>query len=158
MPIVEAELWHTTRQVDAPVIAFDPGKRRLGVAMTEGVTGAIMPLPAIKRTKWQADLKQIATILRDYQVTDIVVGLPLDVDGGEGTRAQSTRQFAKNLLVLEGVACLGTLLNIMMVDEHLTSHIAEETIRDDFGLSPKRLRDKGAIDSLAACEILRGIL
>jgi len=157
MPVVEPEQWYKVRKSDAPVVALDPGKRRVGVAMSEGVTGTVMPLPAVRRTKWLADLKKIAKVLNDYRVTDIVVGLPLDQDGNEGARSQSTRQFAKNLLVLESNEYLDVTLNIMMVDEFLTSYMAEERIREDFGLSPRRLREKGVIDSLAACEILRGI-
>jgi putative Holliday junction resolvase len=142
---------------DANLLAFPPtgkllgldlGTKTIGVAVSDGMRYSATPLATIKRTKFTADAARLLELAVENQVVGFVLGLPLNMDGSEGPRAQSTRAFARNL-------AQKTPLPITFWDERLsTSAVTRMLIEAD------TRRDKRAevVDKLAASYILQGFL
>jgi len=126
-------------------VAIDLGKRRIGLAISEG-TGAY-PLGTIERRSLSRDLREIAARLDSRDVRRLVVGLPLNMDGSEGPAAQAARAFAEQLGATLGLA-------VDLFDERLTSIEAEHRLAGSIPAGRKR----AAIDAVAAAIILEGWL
>ncbi|HYB91607.1 MAG TPA: Holliday junction resolvase RuvX [Candidatus Binataceae bacterium] len=126
-------------------MAVDLGKRRIGLAISEGA-GAY-PLGTFERRSLSRDLREIATRLESRGVCRLVVGLPLNMDGSEGPAARSARAFAGKL----GAALA---LPVDLFDERLTSIEAEHRLAGSVPAGRKR----AAIDAVAAAIILEGWL
>lgn len=129
-----------------PVVAIDFGRKRIGLAITDG-QGAY-PLGIMERRSLKYDLEAIRSRLAERAVSLIVVGLPLNMDGTEGPTARAARAFAEHLGAATG-------LPIEMFDERLTSFEAEERLRE---ASASRASRKAARDAVAATVILEGWL
>lgn len=125
-------------------VALDLGQRRIGIAVTDAAGIAAHPLGVVERRSLKRDLEALAAMLRDRDVTTLIVGLPLNMDGSEGAGARSARRFAEQL-----TQTLGT--TVEMFDERLTSFEAEERLK---GTSVRRGSKKAAIDAVAAVVIL----
>jgi putative pre-16S rRNA nuclease len=140
------------------LMGLDLGTKTIGVAISDGLRYTATPLLTIKRTKFGADAKALEAIIADHPVTAIVLGLPLNMDGTEGPRAQSTRAFARNLSarnLLAGNLLAGTPLPIAFWDERLsTSAVTRTLIEADVS----RARRAQVVDKLAASYILQGAL
>lgn len=104
------------------------------------------PIGIVERRALKHDLDAIAATLRDRQVSTIVVGLPLNMDGSEGPATISARRFAERLAEGLGVA-------VEMFDERLTSFEARERLA---GMPARRGARKTGVDALAAVVILEG--
>jgi len=128
------------------IAAIDLGSRRIGVAVTDAASMGAHPLGIVERRALKYDLDAIAAMLRDRQVSTIVVGLPLNMDGSEGPAAVSARKFAAHL-------ALELHVNVEMFDERLTSFEARDRLTDMPAQKGKRKR---GIDALAAVVILEG--
>jgi putative Holliday junction resolvase len=130
------------------IAALDLGTKRIGLAVSDHGETSALPLGAIERRVVRWDLEQVAARLAGREVTRVVVGLPLNMDGSEGPAARQARAFAARLATELGVA-------VEMFDERLTSVEAEERLaRADVG----RRRRKQAVDAVAAAVILEGWL
>jgi putative holliday junction resolvase len=129
-----------------PVVAIDFGRKRIGLAITDG-QGAY-PLGIMERRSLKYDLEAIRSRLAERAVSLIVVGLPLNMDGTEGPTARAARAFAEHLGAATG-------LLVEMFDERLTSFEAEERLRE---ASASRASRKAARDAVAATVILEGWL
>lgn len=130
------------------LIGLDPGTRTIGVAVSDGLRIVATALRTIRRRKFARDAEEIAGIARGRGITGLVVGLPRNMDGTEGPRAQSARAFAHNLS--------GALdLPVALWDERLTTVAAERTLLE---ADASRARRAEVIDSLAAQYILQGAL
>ena len=128
------------------VAALDLGRRRIGVAVTDAAAMGAYPVGVVERRSTTRDLEAIAAMLRDREVTTIVVGLPLNMDGSEGPAARAARLFADRVA--------GALkVEVEMFDERLTSFEAEERLK---GMPVKKGARKPAIDAIAATVILEG--
>lgn len=130
------------------LLGLDLGTRTIGVAISDGLRYSATPLETIRRTKFTADAERIVALLAENQAVGIVLGLPLNMDGSEGPRAQSTRAFARNL---------GQLVDLPIVfwDERLsTSAVTRTLIEADV----RRDRRAEVVDKLAASYILQGAL
>src|SRR3569623_2062507 len=79
------------------LLGLDLGTKTIGVAGSDGMRYAATPLETVKRTKFTADAARLLELAVENQVVGFVLGLPLNMDGTEGPRAQSTRAFARNL-------------------------------------------------------------
>ena len=130
------------------IAALDLGRRRIGVAVTDAAGMAAHPLGVVERQSLKRDLEALSAMLRDRDVTTLVVGLPLNMDGSEGASARSARVLAEKI-------AKGLGLTVEMFDERLTSFEAEERLR---GTSVRRRARKAAIDAVAAVVILEGWL
>ncbi len=130
------------------IAALDLGKRRIGIAIADDAGLAVHPIGALERRSVVRDLEAIRARLVEFEVTRVVVGLPLNMDGSAGPAARAATAFAHRLHEASG-------LPVELFDERLTSFEAEERLKE---LSGRRARDKGTIDAVAASVILEGWL
>ena len=126
------------------VIGLDHGSRRIGVAVGDEETGQAFPRTAVRRRNVAADLEQIGALAQAERTTRIVLGLPRNMDGSEGTQATAARAFGAQL------SDIG--LEVIFVDERLTTWQAAERL-EAAGRRPER--ESGEKDSAAACLILQ---
>jgi putative pre-16S rRNA nuclease len=126
------------------VIGLDHGSRRIGVAVGDEETGQAFPRPAVVRRNAAADLVTIAELAQAEGATHVVLGLPRNMDGSEGSQAALARAFGAQL------SSIG--LEVAFVDERLTSWEAGERLTAA-GRRPQRR--SGEKDSAAACLILQ---
>lgn len=127
---------------------LDLGTVTLGVAVSDAMRSIGSPLETIKRKKFGLDAAALFAICEKREVTGLVLGLPLNMDGSEGPRAQSTRAFARNLSRL-------TDLPIGYWDERLSTVAAERVL---IAADTSRKRRAQVIDHVAASYILQGML
>ncbi|QYO79034.1 Holliday junction resolvase RuvX [Devosia salina] len=130
------------------ILGLDLGTKTIGVALSDGMRYSATPLETIKRTKFTQDAERIQQLIAENQVVAIILGLPLNMDGTEGPRVQSTRAFARNLTPKVN-------LPIAFWDERLsTSAVTRMMIEADL----RRDRRAEVVDKLAASYILQGAL
>jgi putative Holliday junction resolvase len=130
------------------IMCLDLGTKTIGVAISDGMRYSATPLETIKRTKFTQDAERIIQLVAENQVVAIILGLPLNMDGSEGPRVQSTRAFARNLAPKID-------LPIAFWDERLsTSAVTRMMIEADL----RRDRRAEVVDKLAASYILQGAL
>jgi putative Holliday junction resolvase len=129
-----------------PIAALDLGRRRIGVAVTDAASMGAHPVGIVERQALKHDLDAIAAMLRDRDVSTIVVGLPLNMDGSEGPAASGARKLAERLAESLGVT-------VEMFDERLTSFEARERLAD---MPARKGTRKTGLDALAAVVILEG--
>ena len=132
----------------ARVIGIDGGTTTWGLALSDVTRTIASPLKTIARTKFKADSARLLALVEQHGVCGLVIGLPANMNGSEGPRAQATRAFARNL---NGVCPLP----ILLWDERLTTAAAERMLID--ADTSRRRRDE-VIDKLAATLILQGAL
>ena len=131
-----------------PLIGIDLGDKTLGIALSDRTRMIATALETIQRTKFTADALRLAALIAQHDVGGLVLGLPLNLDGSEGPRVQSTRAFARNLLRTIS-------LPILMYDERLSTVAAERMLIE---ADVSRKRRKAVIDQVAATIILQGAL
>jgi len=130
------------------LLGLDLGTKTIGVAVSDALRYTATPLETIARTKFTADAARLLELIAQNDIVGLVLGLPLNMDGSEGPRAQSTRTFARNL-------AQKTLVPIDFWDERLsTSAVTRMLIEAD----TRRDRRAEVIDKLAASYILQGFL
>lgn len=130
------------------ILGLDLGTKTIGVAVSDGMRYSATPLETIKRTKFTQDAERIIELVQGHQAVALIVGLPLNMDGSEGPRVQSTRAFARNLSQKLD-------LPIAFWDERLsTSAVTRMMIEADL----RRDRRAEVVDKLAASYILQGAL
>ncbi len=131
-----------------PVMGLDLGTITIGVAISDLLWTVATPVETIKRKKFGVDAAALETIVATRDIGGIVLGLPRNMDGSEGPRAQSTRAFARNLS--------GRLdLPIGFWDERLSTIAAERALIE---ADTSRKRRAQVIDHVAASFILQGAL
>ena len=126
------------------------GIRRLGSPVSDPGGMLATPVETIARGKFAADAARIAALMQDRQVTGLVIGLPVSLDGSEGPRCQSVRQFARTLEKHLGP------LTIAFWDERMSTAAVERQMIDDLDMS--RAKRARIIDAHAAAYILQGAL
>ncbi len=130
------------------VMALDYGEVRIGVAMTDLMRLIASPFETYVRKSLDQDLDHICTLINNNSVKTVVVGLPLNMDGTEGERAQKTREFVDVLKTK-------TKVEFVFQDERLSSVSAEELLLEG---GMKRKDRKQNIDKVAAAIILESYL
>ena len=130
------------------IMALDYGEVRIGIAMTDRLQTIASPFETYKRKSVEKDLDYLADLAKENFVSEIVMGLPLNMDGTEGDRASKTREFGDKLKEKSG-------LEIVYVDERLTSVEAEEILIES---GMRREKRKEVIDKIAASLILESYL
>lgn len=125
-------------------LAFDHGEKRIGVAVGDSLTGSARPLPTLAPGDWPA----ITRLLAEWQPQVLVVGLPLDEDGGEQPATTAARRFARALAGQTG-------LPVQTCDERYSSRAADDWLRHAraSGRMTRRVR-KGDRDAQSARVIL----
>lgn len=130
------------------LLGLDLGTKTIGVAISDGMRYSATPLEIIKRQKFTLDAQRIEQLIVENQASGIVLGLPLNMDGSEGPKVQSTRAFARNLAARVHIP-------IVFWDERLsTSAVTRMMIEADL----RRDRRAEVVDKLAASYILQGAL
>ena len=130
------------------LLGLDVGEKTIGLALSDPALSVASPISTIKRTKFTADANALLKLVAERGVGGLVIGLPLNMDGSEGPRCQSVRQFAANLLKLKD-------LPILFWDERLSTMAVERAmIAHDV---TRAKRDK-VVDQAAAAFILQGAL
>ena len=130
------------------IIGLDLGTKTIGLAVSDLLRNVATPLETIKREKFTKDAEKLLTVCDDRAIKGIVLGLPRNMDGTEGPRAQSTRAFARNLNQK-------TNLMITFWDERLSTVAAEKALLE---ANTTRKRRSEVIDHVAASYILQGAL
>ena len=130
------------------IAGLDLGTKTIGVAVSDGLRQVASPLTVIRRQKFTLYAAELLAIAKDRGLVGLVLGLPRNMDGSEGPRAQSTRAFARNLERL-------TNLSIGFWDERLSTVAAERALLE---ADTSRKRRAEVIDQVAAGYILQGAL
>lgn len=131
-----------------PVAAIDLGTKTIGLAISDIGLSFAHPRPVIMRTKFTKDVTALLAALKREDVYALAIGLPINMDGSEGPRAQASRAFARNMKPL-------TDLPLIFWDERLST-VAAERVLIEMDVSRKNRENR--IDSAAAAFILQGLL
>ena len=137
-----------TLPANARVLGLDLGDKTIGMATSDATLYIATPRYTIERSKFQADAKALLEFASKEDIGLIVLGLPLNMDGSEGPRCQSTRAFARNLAKL-------TQLPIIYWDERLSTAAVQRTMLE---ADLSRAKRNKHVDKLAAAFILQGLL
>lgn len=130
------------------LLGLDLGSKTIGLALSDRLLRIATPLEVIKRTKFTRDAERLLALVGEHGVGGLVIGLPINMDGSEGPRCQSTRQFAANMLKIED-------LPIAFWDERLSTAAVTRTLIE---ADASRKRRAELVDKLAAAYILQGAL
>ncbi|MCB1360565.1 MAG: Holliday junction resolvase RuvX [Rhodobacter sp.] len=144
----EADAFVAALPPQGPLAGLDLGEKTIGVAVSDLRRGVATPLETVKRKKFTLDAARLIEIAHARGLAGFVLGLPLNMDGTEGPRCQSTRAFARNLSGL-------TDLPIGFWDERLSTVAAERALLD---FDTSRAKRAQVIDHVAAGFILQGFL
>jgi putative Holliday junction resolvase len=131
-----------------PILGLDLGTKTIGVAVSDLTRNIASPLETIARRKFTDDAKRLIELATRERAGLFVLGLPLNMDGSEGPRAQSTRAFARNLAKLASVP-------IEFWDERLSTAAVERMLIE---VDRSRAKRAAVIDKLAATYILQSAL
>jgi putative Holliday junction resolvase len=126
---------------------LDVGTKTIGLSLCDAGWSFAGPAETIRRVKFTQDLAQLRAFAERHNVSGLVVGLPLNMDGSDSPRTQSTRAFARNL------ASLG--LPILLWDERWSTQAVERAM---IAADVSRSKRSQAVDKLAAAHILQGAL
>lgn len=129
------------------LLGLDLGTQTIGTAFCDAGWRFASPGKTIRRGKFGADKALLEELIRERSIRGIVIGLPLNMDGSEGPRAQSSRAYARNLAVLG--------LPILLWDERWSTSGAERGLIEQ---DMSRAKRKDRIDSAAAAVILQGAI
>jgi putative holliday junction resolvase len=145
LPLVEAAAHLPAR---GALIGLDLGTKTIGVAVSDPNRRIATAVETIARTAFTADATRLLALAAERMAVGIVLGLPINMDGSEGPRAQSTRAFARNLAKL-------TQLPIGLWDERLSTAAVERQL---IAADVSRAKRAAVIDQHAAMFILQGAL
>lgn len=134
---------------DGQLIAgLDLGTKTIGIAVSDYGLSFAHPRPVLKRRKFTQDAQELLELLAKENISAIVIGLPVNMDGSHGPRVQATRAFVRNMEKL-------TDLPFIYWDERLSTVAAERAL---IGMDVSRAKRAQRIDSAAAAFILQGAL
>ncbi len=131
------------------LLGLDLGSKTIGLAISDSGRAVASPLETLRRKKFTADAEALIALIAERGIGGLVLGLPKNMDGSEGPRAQSTRQFAANLLGKINIP-------IALWDERLSTAAVERVLIDEADMTRKRRGQ--VIDKMAAGVILQGFL
>ncbi len=132
-----------------PLVGLDLGEKTIGVAVSDGTQTIASPLSLIRKTKFTDDANALFKLMESRGAGGVVIGLPVNMDGTEGPRCQSSRAFGRNLLRLRD-------LPIAFWDERLSSAAVNRVLIDEHDVNRKRRGE--VVDKMAAAWILQGAL
>jgi len=148
VPIVDIEALAARLPRDGRVVGLDVGTKTVGVAVSDPSRRLATPVTTVRRKKFRDDAAALKALFAAREAAALVVGLPVNMDGSEGPRAQSVRQFASNLLGAVDI-------DLAFWDERLsTAAVTRGLIAADMS----RARRAEVVDAEAAAYILQGAL
>ncbi len=130
------------------LIGLDLGSKTIGIAVSDPARLIASPLETLKRTKFAEDAARLLAHAEGRAIAGIILGLPVNMDGSEGPRAQSTRAFARNLAKVADIP-------IAFWDERLSTAAVTRTLLE---ADTSRAKRAAAVDKMAAAFILQGAL
>ena len=146
--ILPIELLFAQLPPKARLMGIDLGTKTSGLAISDIERSIASPLETIRRTKFREDAKLMSAAAEKHDVFAYVIGLPLNMDGSEGPRAQATRSFIRNMAPLDSRP-------FIFWDERLsTAAVTRELIAQD----ASRAKRAEVVDRMAAAYILQGAL
>ena len=148
MPIIDINDLKEALTRGTRLLGLDLGTKTIGLAISDSAFMVASPLETIRRKKFTQDAETLFALIDEKDVGGLVLGLPINMDGTEGPRCQSTRQFARNLLSLRDMP-------ITFWDERLSTAAVERAMIDADTSRTKRAK---VVDQLAASYILQGAL
>lgn len=146
-PLALSELFERLQR-DERLLGLDVGTKTIGLALSDVTRQIATPLETIRRTKFMADAARLLALAKEHGAGGLVIGLPINLDGSEGPRAQSSRAFARNLGQF-------TDLPMSFWDERLSTAAVERALLE---ADTSRKRRAELIDKLAAAYILQSAL
>ena len=132
----------------ARLMGLDLGSKTVGMALSDVMCTIATPYHTLRRTKFTQDAAALLAIFDKQDVAGLVVGLPREMDGGEGSRCQSTRAFVANLLKIRDFP-------VALWDERLSTAAVTRTVLE---ADSSRRRRAEVVDKMAAAYILQGAL
>ena len=149
MAVTAIERIKETLAPEQRLLGLDVGARTIGLALSDVSLTVATAMETVRRGKFAEDAGRLRTIIAAEGVGGLIIGLPVSMDGTEGPRCQSVRQFAENLL--EHVD-----LPMAFWDERLSTKAVERVLIEEADMTRKRRAE--VIDKMAAAYILQGAL
>ena len=147
LTVASAADFRTALPSGGALLGLDLGTQTIGTAFCDAGWRFASPGKTLKRGKFGADKAALAALVAERSIKGIVIGLPLNMDGSEGPRSQSSRAYARNLAVLG--------LPILLWDERWSTQAVERAMID---ADVSRARRAEKVDALAAAHILQGAI
>ena len=141
IPVTSDAIWPNSA---GRLLALDLGARRVGVAVSDELRITVNPLPAIERRSWKDLLRRVAAVIESYDARALVIGLPLSLDGAEGSAAQEARATAAKFR-------RSLPLPVYLQDERLTTLTATAQLKEA-GRNEREVKQQ--VDSESATVIL----
>lgn len=148
MPVLALPDLLAQKSKDGRLLGLDPGEKTIGLALSDISLSIATPFDTIRRTKFTNDAKALIDIIDKHDVFGLVIGLPVNMDGQEGPRCQSVRQFAANLEKIRP-------LPMIFWDERLSTVAVTRVLLE---ADSSRKRRAEVVDKMAAAYILQGAL
>ena len=149
MPVLDLTELSPVLAANPALLGLDLGEKTIGVAVSDATRSIASPVELIRKTKFTAEAERLFALMQDRRAGGIVIGLPVNMDGTEGTRCQSNRAFARNLLRLKDVP-------IAFWDERMSSMAVNRMLIGEADVTRARRAD--LVDKAAAAWILQGAL
>ncbi|QBX37790.1 Holliday junction resolvase RuvX [Brevundimonas sp. S30B] len=149
MPVLDLADLPAACPPNTPWLGLDLGEKTIGVAASDASRMIASPLQLVRKVKFTQDAEAVLKLMAGRNASALIIGLPLNMDGTEGPRAQSCRAFARNLDRIRPTP-------VAFQDERLSTSAVERFLIDELDLTRKRRAD--VVDRTAAAWILQGAL
>lgn len=130
------------------IMALDVGSRTIGIACSDALLMTAQGIETIRRTPLENDFNRLRELISEYEVHELVVGMPKNMNGTKGDRAEKTEEFVEKMKAVID-------LPVTFWDERLSTVMAERQL---IAADVSRKKRKGVIDKMAAVVILQGYL
>lgn len=130
------------------IMALDVGSRTIGIACSDALLMTAQGIETIRRTSLENDFNRLSELISEYEVHELVVGMPKHLNGTKGDRAEKTEEFVEKMKTVID-------LPVTFWDERLSTVMAERQL---IAADVSRKKRKGIIDKMAAVVILQGYL
>ncbi|MDU2207365.1 Holliday junction resolvase RuvX [Veillonella sp.] len=130
------------------IMALDVGSRTIGIACSDALLMTAQGIETIRRTSLENDFNRLRELISEYEVYELVVGMPKNMNGTKGDRAEKTEEFVEKMKAVID-------LPVTFWDERLSTVMAERQL---IAADVSRKKRKGVIDKMAAVVILQGYL
>jgi len=148
MPVIDITEAKGFLKAGSRIAGLDLGTKTIGIAVSDHGFTLANPRPVLRRIKFTQDAKTLLSLFTQENITLAIIGLPLNMDGSSGPRAQATRAFVRNMAAL-------TDIPFVFWDERLSTVAAERSLLE---MDVSRAKRANRIDSAAAAFILQGAL
>ena len=130
------------------IMALDVGSRTISIACSDALLMTAQGIETIRRTSLENDFNRLRELISEYEVHELVVGMPKNMNGTKGDRAEKTEEFVEKMKAVID-------LPVTFWDERLSTVMAERQL---IAADVSRKKRKGVIDKMAAVVILQGYL